>query len=44
MGGLRAKRLVLLAQGDVINLSQVLAKVGSNRCVRCSVFDMFLVF
>ena len=44
MGGLRAQRLVFLDQGDVRNLFQMLAKVGSNICVRYVNFDMFLVY
>ena len=42
LAGFRTQRLVFLAQGDVWNLSQMFAKVGSNRCARSVNFDKFL--
>ena len=44
MGGLRAQRLMFLAQRDVRNLFQMFSKVGFHRCSSCVILDMFLIY
>ena len=44
MGGLKAQRVVFLAQSDVRKLFQMFAQVGFHRCSSSHVFGIFLVY